>query len=84
MIQACTTPSLIQEESSDDTFDWARQSLIAFQKLWNKAAAEAGVGNVTNFLNEEGIYDKKTDYALWSSPCNGFPHVGIEVPEDLL
>lgn len=41
----------------------------------------AGVGNPNNLLNETGVYDSPTDWALWSSPCQGFDNVGIEVYE---
>ena len=59
--------------------DWSKPALIAFQKLWNRAAVGAGVGSVANMLNEEGTYDFKTDYALWSAPCGGFPNIGLPV-----
>ena len=39
------------------------------------------MGNPTNFLNENGIYDAATDYALFAAPCVGFKNVGIDVWE---
>ena len=41
----------------------------------------AGVANPTNLLNETGVYDSATDWALWSAPCKGFDNVDIEVYE---
>ncbi len=41
----------------------------------------AGVGNPSNLLNELGIYDYATDYALFGAPCKGFSNIGIDVYE---
>jgi hypothetical protein len=45
--------------------EFARQNLVAFQRLWNK-------NNPTKKISEDGIYGPATANAFNNAPCNGW------------
>lgn len=49
---------------------YAKQNLIAFQRLWNR-------NNPNALISDDGVYGPATANAFNKSPCNGWPAKGV-------